>query len=452
MHTATEWHSHAMTNMSHASSSQRRASKQCDSSRRSHEETVSQNLNMYNEVHGTLEVKVQTSNRLIEKLQHRADSVEKTIEAAKFSLAQLVTARSVKEPPLQLCQWRMQERERRPLREQVHDHVEVALEDEKNALMQTQKSLSEAGRKTKEMIMKLESKLEELRYDLDQKRQALGVDEMCLRTAHRSYQTVVDRSPRARSETSSRLSGTPRRSSSGLQAAHHESSKNEVARQQEATRLSQRASERERMAKDMIKDNNSLIARCERTAQEAAARSERSFQDRINENQQMRRRLANEIRETHGKIQHTNSTIAETRMQIKALVEPADLCTTCSSWRKQRATKEHITDPVSTRLVEHQAMLLRSHEELKSHHQSEKSALQDLHERLEQLKDDLRDKTASLRIDMNCLAHEAVHQNGKPSKMLSKSRVNKALKMDPGFIPSASGSSFSLPPAPLTAR
>ena len=40
--------------------------------------------------------------------------------------------------------------------------------------------------------------------------------------------------------------------------------------------------------------------------------------------------------------------------QIKALEEPMELTSTCNSWRKQRATTEHILDPVSTKLTEHQ--------------------------------------------------------------------------------------------------
>lgn len=43
-------------------------------------------------------------------------------------LASLQDALVAKEAPLTLCTWRMEQRERRPLKEQVRDGVEVCLE------------------------------------------------------------------------------------------------------------------------------------------------------------------------------------------------------------------------------------------------------------------------------------------------------------------------------------
>jgi len=433
MHTTQEWHQHASHNMSQAQHTHRKATQQVDSSRKAHEETVTDNLNMYNELHNTMEQKVRNSHRLIEKLQKRADSLEHSIEATKVSLEKLEIGLRAKEAPLQLCMWRMEQRERRPLREQVRDAVEISLEVEKSTLMELQRKLSDAIKRTKNTILGLEGKLEEVRHDIDQKTQALSVDEMCLRTTHRSYQTVVERTP-PRSNASSRLPSASKKTQQN-QVAVHESTRNEVARQQEAVRLNQSAQNREDQAKGLRDDNTKLIQRCDRAAEEAVSKAEASMQNRVNENQGMRRRLELEIRETLAKIEHTKQTIAETRSQIRSLEEPIENCNTCSSWRKQRATREHIQDPVSTKLQEHQMTLLKSHEELRAHHQTEKQILQDLQERRERLKDDLRDKTAALHIDLNCLTHEASHMNGKPTKALSKSKITKAMKVDPMFVP-----------------
>jgi chromosome segregation ATPase len=419
--------------MSQAQHTHRRATQQVDTSRKAHDETVYDNLNMYNELHSTMEHKVRNSYRLIEKMQKRADSLEGSIQQTRLSLTQLETALRSKEAPLQLCMWRMEQRERRPLREQVRDAVELALEEEKTALMQTQRKLSDAIKRTKNTILGLEGKLEEVRHDIDQKTQALSVDEMCLRTTHRSYQTVVGKTP-PRSTASSRLPSASKKSAQN-QVAAQESSRNEVARQQEAVRLNHTAQVREDQAKVLRDDNAKLVQRCDRIAEEAVNKSERCLQDRVNENQGMRRRLELEIRETLAKMENTKNTIAETRSQIRSLEEPIENCNTCASWRKQRATREHIHDPVSTKLQEHQMTLLRSHEELTSHHQTEKQILQDLQERKERLKEDLRDKTAALHIDLNCLTHEATYLNGKPSKTLSKSKISKAMKVDSTFVP-----------------
>jgi len=437
MHTTQEWHSSAQMNMSQASFAQKKSAKQCDTSRKAHDSTVTDNLGMYNELHGSLEAKVKTSYRLIEKLQKRAQSIENSIAHTKNSLQLLEAAHRAKDAPMQLNFWRMEQREKRPLREQVRDFVETTLEEEKHVLVDTQRKLHEAIRKSKAMINALEAKLDEVRHDLDHKQQALSVDEMCLRTTHRSWQTVVERAPPSRTHSgSTRLpSAAKSRGQMGQQAAVHESSKNEVARQNEAGRLNQSAAAREESAKELREENSRLIARCERAAEEATAKSERMMQDRINENQGIRRRLANEIQETQAKIEGTKHTISDTKSQIKSLTEPIEMTSTCSSWRKQRATREHINDPVSTKLAEHQTMLLRSHEELRQHHQQEKTALQDLQERRERLKEDLRDKTTALHIDLNCLTHEAMVLNGRAGKSMNNNKLHRAMKVDPGFVP-----------------
>lgn len=453
MHTSSEWHNSAQMNMTNAKGSQRKAHQQCETSKAAHEETVNDNLSLYGQVHETLGQKVRTSYRLREKLQERADSLQNSINLTKKSLETLEAAHRAKEAPLQLCIWRLEQREKRPLREQVRDNVEVALESEHSVLKDTQKRLQDAINRTKNTINVLEDKLADMTHDIEQKTQALGIDEMCLRATHRSFQQTLDRTPRSMSLGGATRLPSQAKKTNQHQVAMHESTKNEVSRQQEAVRLNASAVNREEVAKALREENGKLIARCQRAAQEATAKSERMMQDRINENQKMRRRLETEIRETHGKIDHTKGTMAETRSQIKALEEPVDNCRTCTSWRQQRATKEHIVDPVTTKLQEHRVMLLRSAEELREHHESERSALQHLKQRKESLKEDLRDKTQALHIDLNCLTHEATTMNnGKQSKnlILSKNKMHKAMMVDPSFVPTH-GTAY-MPNLPQSAR
>mmetsp|Transcript_24789 Transcript_24789/g.71340 ORF Transcript_24789/g.71340 Transcript_24789/m.71340 type:complete len:448 (-) Transcript_24789:44-1387(-) len=445
MHTTQEWHQHTGTNMSQSQMSRGKARRQNDTSRKVHGETVADNLGMYNEVHGSLKQKVTNSYRLIDILQKRADSLEHTIGQQQNSLAQLEAALRAKDPPMQLCMHRMEQRERRPLREQVRDGPEVTLEGEKAVLMDTQRRLSEAIKRTKAMISDLDGKLKEVRHDIDHKQQALGIDETCLRTTERSFNTVVEMhrasigSPNARRPLASRTSGA--------QAALGESSRNELNRQQEAMRLNQGAAALEEAAKVQRDDNKTLVARCQKAADDAKAKSEHAFQERINENQQVRRRLEGEMREINNKIDHTKQTIADTRAQIKALQEPMECTTTCSSFRKQRATREHISDPVTTKISEHQMMVIRARDELVGHHQQEKANLQDLLERKERLKEDIRDKTEGLHIDLNCLTHEAAHMNGRSTTYLSKHKLSRALTIDSRFVPAPGGVVY-----PMTAR
>jgi len=168
-------------------------------------------------------------------------------------------------------------------------------------------------------------------------------------------------------------------------------------------------------------------------AHDAVSKAEKRMQERVQENQQMRRRLENEMRETmnhiqHTKgsisetmnhIQHTKGTISETLYQLKALEEPMDLTNTCASWRQQRATKEHIVDPVTASLHMHRNATLVAQKELLHHHQEEKAHLKELLDRRDRLAEDLKDKTGSLHIDLNCLTHEGVRMDPGGSMPLS---------------------------------
>jgi len=435
MHTTEEWAQHAGLNMTQAKSAQFQAHTQCNTSRRAHDTTVCNNLSMYDALHSSMNQKVKNSYRLIEKLQKRADSIESSMQKTNASLVMMEKALRDKDVPLQLCVWRLEQREKRPLREQVRDAVEVALEDEKAALMETQRRLSDGIKRTKAMINELKQALDEVRGDVEQKMQALSVDEMCLRSTERSMHAVVERTPPPNSARSGRSPNSLKLSRH--QVALQESSKNEVIRQQEAERLNRNCLNAEENAKALREDSAKLAQRCEAVAADSQGKSEKRMQERIQENQSMRRRLEGELRETMGKIDHTKNTMSETRYQIKALEEPIELTSSCASWRKQRANREHITDPVSTTLQEHRMTVLTHQQELLGHHQQEKSHLKELQDRRERLKEDLRDKTSALHIDLNCLTHEAMRLNGKTTTSLSEQKLSRAMKVDRAFVPGA---------------
>lgn len=307
MHTTQEWVQHAHFNMHQAQSTHRKAHDQQERSAKAHSEVMSDNMGMYGELHTSLDHKVKTSQRLLDKLMHRAQSVENSLQHTRATLQKLEEALAAKEAPLALCMWRMEQRERRPLREQVRDTVEVCLEVEKATLIDAQRKLKDSIKKTRATIAALESKLDELRHDIQQKTQALSVDELCLRTTTRSFDATADRATSFRPSGSAgqnmppssharrRVAGT---SSARHEVAAHESARNEVVRQQEAVRLNQSAVHREEAAKDLRDEAAKLIQRMARAADEATAKSDKAMKDRVNENQQMRRRLENELRET----------------------------------------------------------------------------------------------------------------------------------------------------------
>lgn len=395
--------------MGQAQHSQGRALRQNDFSHRSHHETHYENLGRYGLLAGSLEQKVDDSSRLIDGLERRAESLQNSIQKTQHSLAMLHAAHQARDPDIQLCLWRLSRRERRPLREQVRDPAELLLEQQKTTLVEIQTKLSDAMRRTELTVRDLEDKLHEVRHDIDHKVQALGIDQTCLRTTVRSHQ-IAHQTGRPRSSPPGGVGGgIPSHRGVNPRLGHQETSRNETIRHEDALRLGHSGGAKEERAKILRDENSALMHRCEKAADEALSKVDRGFQDRIDENQEVRRRLENEIAETRARIDHTKDTMAETRAQILALGEPTDNAATCASFRRQRATREHYHDPVSTRIQEHQMSTHRACQELVDHHAEEKANLQDLSERLERLKDDLRDKTGALHIDGDCLTHQAGH-------------------------------------------
>mmetsp|Transcript_147852 Transcript_147852/g.474632 ORF Transcript_147852/g.474632 Transcript_147852/m.474632 type:complete len:449 (-) Transcript_147852:181-1527(-) len=434
MHTPEEWARHAVNNMAQAQNTQSQAHRQNVRSKSAHGGTVHNNLNMYQELAQSMKQKVQNSYKVIEMLQRRAASIEKTLDQTALSLGSLEKALMDKDPLLQLCQWRLEQREKRPLREQVRDPVETALEDEKAVLIDTQRKLKEAIRKTKATIHDLRQSLHDCQLDIEHKMQALSVDEQCLRSTETSMHRVVERTPPS-------TSSTPRSPNSMKQSRHqvalHESSRNEADRLRDAEKMNRAFASHEEHARALREESARLERQCGQMAAEARARMERKLQERIQETQHMRRCLESELHETQAKINDTKNTMSETKHQIQALDEPKDMTANCASMRQMRASKEGITDPVSTTLQGHRMVILKHQKELTSHHQFEKTNLQDLQQRRTQLKDDLRDKTTSLHIDMNVLTHEVVRLNGQTWTGVSRSKAAYMGQVDRGWVPGA---------------
>merc|ERR1719428_1597513 len=113
----------------------------------------------------------------------------------------------------------------------------------------------------------------------------------------------------------------------------------------------------------------------------ARNKTEKTMQDRIHENQAMRKRLENEIKDTNAKIEKVKATMADTKTQIKSLVEPMQLNDTRDAWRKQRAYREQILDPVSTQMVEHKMHLVKTNDALTDRRNQEKKVLAELEKR-----------------------------------------------------------------------
>lgn len=422
-----DWHGGSNFNMSGAQNTQRVAHDQCDLSFRTHQKCLNENLTQYNNLHSSLQGKVNVSRQLGDVLQKRIRSVTESIAKTKQSLNALEQAHQAKNAPLQLCTWRMDQRAKRPQREQIRDPFEIALEDEKSTLTDSQARLKAGIQKTENCIASLEDSLRDLHHDFGVKSEALAIDEQCLRTTHRQWQKGVGQdTPRLK---------LPQATSKAFSTQNHN---NEEMRQNDTMKRNQIAMDKERAAQALRDENQRLMDSTQRNSDNARAKTDKTMQERIQENQAMRKRLESEIRETNDKINHVKRTTAETSSQINSLVEPSKLCDTRDSWRKTRPYREQILDPVATALVEHRMHLNNTGNQLEQRRREEHQTLQQLMQNKAQLQEDLKDKTDALHIDLDCMSHSVVYQK---AQKIRTPRPGRALRMEPSFVPSGGFSS-----------
>jgi len=405
-----------------------KALQQMEQSRKAHQECLQESAAIHQELQVSLQKKLASAQSAVDSVHSSVTSTNNTIDGLKESHRQLLAAVKATQAPITLCLWRMGQRERRPLREHVRDPVAVALEQERNILFGIEKKINESSKTTLSLIASLEAHRDKLQADLVQKRQAMKVDELCLRTSGTHAQAISPPQGPPRPSGSRPSSGRPgsRPRSAGVCSAGSRprsagaagfrgrqpsargsalSYGNDKVRQilKEQGFMKGNAATREQEARDLREENLRMVKRLEIVQADAKAKTERALQERVTEIHEMRKRLETEAQETKKKQRNTKAIISETRSQMEQLEEPMALCSMHSSWRKHRAKNEP-ADYVESRLEEQKWHLLNTTKELKNNRQIEKGILTELEEHMERLKEDLQDKTAALAIDLNCLS------------------------------------------------
>jgi hypothetical protein len=409
--------------MSVAKKTQSLAHNVCDDSVKAHRQCLSENTAQYHSLHQSFQRKAATSKNLCEVLQRRIKSVTISIDKNRHSLAALEQAHRAKDAPLQLCLWRIDHRGKRPQRENIRDPFEIALEEEHSALMNAQADLKVQMERTQKSIADLTDSQKELQHDYDVKSHALQIDEQCMRSTHKPWH---------------KNTGVPRAGAlppTSSKAFIGNNFNNEDMRQSESMKRDDEAKMKESSAQVLRDDNSNVIEQCQQACDFARSKTEKFMQDRISENQAMRKRLEAEVKDTNTKIDKVKATMAETKSHIKSLIEPRQLNDTRDGWRKQRAYREQILDPVSTQMVEHKMHLIKTNDQLVDRRNQEKVILADLEKRKAQLLEDLADKTKALQIDLDCLSHTVVSQGGRSIKSLATPRFQRALKIESNFTP-----------------
>eukprot|EP00746_Dinoflagellata_sp_MGD_P168423 gnl/MRDRNA2_/MRDRNA2_99879_c0_seq1.p1 gnl/MRDRNA2_/MRDRNA2_99879_c0~~gnl/MRDRNA2_/MRDRNA2_99879_c0_seq1.p1 ORF type:complete len:505 (-),score=99.57 gnl/MRDRNA2_/MRDRNA2_99879_c0_seq1:55-1467(-) len=431
-----EWQNSTMANLQAAMRAQKIADEQFEQSRKSHEQTRQTNIDQYQNVHSHFESKVEATSSLKALLQERLESVQNSITASKMSMAALQTANQAKLPPLQLCSWRQEQRAGRPERELIRDPVEIALEEEKDVLMDARDKLQENAAKTEIMIKNLLKMHDDLSKDHLNKDHSLTIDKKCLGSMHRSWptsgraieappaQALLNRSPRPMlgSTMGMKTMGSPTSLSfsGGLTLPHpapslglevtggtdHQAAawnqQQEENRQNDTLKLVQKAKDLERAAQSLREESDSLMQKTDADSAYARNQVEMCLSKRIDETHDLKSTLEGCIATTDQSIasmMHVNSMTGD---NLQSHEEPSALYSTRIGMREKRMPRENIGDPVKTALDKHAESLKMNHTHLQSCHNAESGTLHELQRTKAICMADLKDKTTALAIDVKC--------------------------------------------------
>lgn len=426
-----QWHAGTQSNLAVALRMQKLADEQFEQSKSSHAATRNDNIMRYQDVHSNFETKVYTTNQLAQLLQDRINSVNTSITLSKQSLGALQMSHQATLAPLQLCTWRQEQRSQRPERELVRDPCEIALEEEKDVLLDAREKLAVHADNTQRMIKALIKSLDDLNTDMSNKAHSLSIDSKCLGSMHKTWPTAgggvpVVKSPKAPLGRSPNNTGTmalPRVSGGSPSelnfsmtggTSHQHVAWNmqqEENRQQMTIQLVEKAKEMERSAQALREECDNLIQKVCADSAYAKAQVEAMLQRRVDETTALKEQLTQAITATAASIQKLMLCNSMTRDNLDSHNEPADLLNSRVGLRGQRMPRENIGDPVKTSLDKHAESLRENHNHLFQRHQQEIETLKQLQQIKAVCEADLADKTAALAIDTRCKSQTSFNNN-----------------------------------------
>lgn len=339
---------------------------------------------------------------LIKGLEDRIESVEDSIRQVGECLFQLQRAHRSKWGPLNVSERRLEIRDGRPLQELVRDHVQSALEHERQTLIESRQELADQIQVCKETLISLDELKSKLLLDLSHKRHGLRIDRSCL-----SPGRPIGQGPNKEQErlvlpqvTHVAFYTSP---PSPRGAERGSGDRRETGRQMDTRSLIQLAVKMEEEAMQLCNESDAVMLHTKRECASANAESMTCLARRVDETDDLRRQLEQQLSETASAISHTERSITKTMKKLKDHEQPLRILDKQFDLRNKRTSREGIRDPVT--------------EELESHLETVKSAVkmhttkwQSMNDVLQQLKssklrivEDLRCKTLAQRIDDTCV-------------------------------------------------
>lgn len=357
--------------------------------------TNEQNAKQDRLVAAALNKKVSQSQGLVKKLKEQIQVLKDSVSSAHVSHVEIQEALDAKKAPLELCNWRLERRSVRPESELKRDNFEIALEQEKQALMDAKQRLQRCAEKTSDMVRSLGRSLKDLEEDLAAKKQALQVDVDCVSAAtgkRMMTAPVQDRFTDVAAET--------------MFPDEHVYSKGHVEKEEmrkfETQVRIQKARKCEQAAKLLKDECACLIKTVADSCGASHANTQKRMTESIEELRSLRKAILQSLEATKDKSSQTAGIMSSTATEIYKQDAPFELSLTRRKLRHQRHERERIDDPVTNALDNQAATMKRNMNSLINRHAAEKSMLERLHADRAKLEEDGQEKTKALLIDMEC--------------------------------------------------
>lgn len=352
--------------------------------------TSAQNVKQEQLVTAALNKKVSQSQGLVRLLKDQIQVLKDSVASAHVSHVELQEALYAKNAPYELCCWRLERRATRPERELKRDSFELALEQEKQALISAKHRLQLCADRTSDMVRSLGRSLKELEDDLEKKKQAVQIDGDCIHAAkgHRTMTAALeDRTTYIWPDEA---------------VYSKEHAENDGKREFDTRLRIQRARKFEQTAKILKDECTCLMKTIDDSCAASHANTHKRMRESIAELRFMRKELTQALEATKDRTSQTANTLCLTAGEINKQDEPFHLAVTRRKLRQQRYQSERINDPVSNALDNQAVAMQKNMNSLLNRHGAEASALNRLHADRAKLEADIEDKTKALLIDLDC--------------------------------------------------
>jgi len=401
---AGKWQADTAATLDHARNLVQHALSVHQENSRTKEGATHKNISQTAAVQHTIRKKIGATRGMVRGITDHIDIVDDEMQQLGQCLFVLQRAHRSKWSLLNICERRLELRALRPLQELVSDRTQLALEHERQTLIEARQELADQIEACKEMLTGLEDLKGELMLDMSHKRHGQRIDQACLssraqKPIGKSPEIAKERMvlPRVNAVAHYDLPPSPKSAERGS------GDRQEGGRSAAAQALLFKALKMEEDARRLRKVSDVAMLQTKLECTGASKQTAAALAERSSTIAEFRQRLEAQLQETHQAIVATEKSMAETQRQMYAHEQPLRILDSQFVLRAGRTSREGIRDPVTEEMEAHLDSVKQSVQALQEKWEASKEVLQQLNISKACLAEDLRCKVAAQKLEDACL-------------------------------------------------